>query len=298
VVIKLLHRLNSVIRGGRIPVRATAWQIYGPAAPTAAQESAFFASVYLPNGTRKTTSDHRLDDLNALIATEVPDRRPLRVKDVGISSGQTTLEWLDQLAQAGVEAEMTGTDVAINGELILVDDEVRVLVDGKGNPLQWDLLGYAVPPRPRIRDRLLYGPIIVRARRRLEGRPRVPIRLLSPRLLARSDVTAYEEDLLRPIGGRTWDVVRAANVLNLGYFPADVLRVMVDGITSTLAEGGVLAVCRTELDGTNNATVFRLSADGYAVAGRLGSGSEIEDIVLAARRPASHDGVYEPAASS
>jgi hypothetical protein len=93
-------------------------------------------------------------------------------------------------------------------------------------------------------------------------------------------VALYEEDLLRPGGDREWDVVRAANILNLRYFPTDVLAAMVSGVTATLALGGLFAVCRTELDGTNNATVFLREPDGYVVAGRLGSGSEIEDVVL------------------
>jgi hypothetical protein len=45
--------------------------------------------------------------------------------------------------------------------------------------------------------------------------------------------------------------------------------------------GGLIVVNRTHDDGTNHETVFETAADGAVrVAGRIGSGSEIEPLAL------------------
>ena len=256
-------------------------QIYGPSAtPTPADEAAFFGGIRLANGTFKTTSEHRLDDLNALVASVIPERRPLRVKDVGISSGVTTVEWAEQLIAAGIDIEMTGTDLSLEARIADVGKGIRVLFDAHGVVLQTDLWGYGIPREMRRSERLLFGAIIDQATRRARRLPYESVRLVSPRLLKRPDVEIFEEDLLNLGTERKWDVVRAANILNLAYFPTDTLRKMIAGITSSLAKDGVLAVCRTDSTGTNNATVFRLEGAGYEVVGRLGTGSEVEDLAL------------------
>src|SRR5687768_11687066 len=75
-------------------------------------EKRFFQSVGLPNGTWKTTSYRRLDDLNALVQGFLPSDRPLDVMDVAVSSGVSTLEWLESMERAGIECRMTAGDAA------------------------------------------------------------------------------------------------------------------------------------------------------------------------------------------
>jgi hypothetical protein len=260
-------------------------QIYGPSAtPTPAREAAFFGGLRLANGTFKTTSEHRLDDLNELVASVLPTRRPLRVKDVGISSGITTIELAERLRSAGIELEIAGTDLSLEARLVHLTKRLRVLFDAAGNVLQTDIWGYAVPREMRRSERLLFGAIVALATRAARRHSYESVRLVSPRLLGRRDVEVFEEDLMNPSAQREWDVIRAANILNIAYFPIETLRTMIERMTSTLAVQGILAVCRTDITGTNNATVFRLGNAGYEVVGRIGSGSEIEDLVLAGSR--------------
>src|ERR1035438_4568778 len=61
-----------------------------------ALEAQFFQRVLLPNGTFKTTASRRLDDLNDFLLPylrQLADR-PLRIMDVGASSGVSTVEWM------------------------------------------------------------------------------------------------------------------------------------------------------------------------------------------------------------
>src|SRR5207253_1877652 len=58
-------------------------------------EDSFFHRLQLPNGTKKTTFRHRLDDVaiacNRLLKS-VP--APIRLMDLAISSGVTTQDWM------------------------------------------------------------------------------------------------------------------------------------------------------------------------------------------------------------
>jgi hypothetical protein len=47
-----------------------------------------------------------------------------------------------------------------------------------------------------------------------------------------------------------------------------------------LRPDGLLIVCRTVSDGTNHGTVFRSGNGSFEVVARIGSGSEIEDLVV------------------
>src|SRR5258708_1177203 len=70
-------------------------------------EKRFFASIRLKNGTYKFTYSHRLDDLNELTNKFLPPARPLKVMDVAISSGISTLEGTQSLMKAGINYQMT-----------------------------------------------------------------------------------------------------------------------------------------------------------------------------------------------
>ena len=67
-----------------------------------ALEDLFFRNIRLPNGTNKTTYRRRLDDLNALARQHLPPKRPLDFMDVAVSSGVSTLEWIEFLAESGI----------------------------------------------------------------------------------------------------------------------------------------------------------------------------------------------------
>src|SRR5438477_7502391 len=104
--------------------RPTTRQVFGARLSTSAGqeflERKFFEHVALPNGTFKTTAAHRLDDLNQAVFPHLPQLpgRALKIMDVGISSGISTLEWHDFLSDSGVRFEMIGTDLTVYTSLV------------------------------------------------------------------------------------------------------------------------------------------------------------------------------------
>lgn len=251
--------------------------IYGPnAQPTPEMEQAFFNGILLPNGTFKTTSDHRLDDLNEAIMAHLPSRRPLRVKDVAVSSGISALEWYEMLQARSIAFEMTATDVRLRARLIKARG-FNVLLDESGEVLQLHVAGLAFQPTQAPKKRAAFAPILacVRSPRALNrlARSERKVVLVSPRLLD-SPVQVVEEDLRTPRPGQ-WDVVRAANILNHEYFPQPILREMMVNLAGSLAPGGLLIVCRSDPSLGNRASIFRISEGRLRVVAELNGGSEL-----------------------
>jgi hypothetical protein len=258
-----------------VPVQA----VYGEGArPTAEMEAAFFAGLRLPNGTFKTTSDRRLDDLNEHIARHL---RPghVRAKDVAVSSGITTVEWYENLTARGFTCEMTATDIQVRARLIQCSGGLTVLTDPSEYVMEVDVCGFAFrPDQAGRRERVLYGiPLRIATRPRLRAaltKTTRDVDLVSPRLSRNPNIRVGEEDLDRAIAGE-WDVVRAANILNLGYFSEDVLERMVTNLARAVRPSGLLAICRTLRGSGNHGSIFQRTDTGLDPLDDVGNGSEI-----------------------
>jgi hypothetical protein len=265
-----------------------------------ALELVFFKSVGLPNGTWKTTSHRRLDDLNALVLQHLPERRPLDVMDVACSSAVSSVEWLESLQQAGVDCRMVAGDASVNAFVLSIGKGLHALVDRHGRTMQYEIggIGLEVPLRKRKIPRYGLQVLLIKTLARLLG-PTLsdpksaargskwgmrwrPVQLVSPSVRRRRHIEVIEDDILlnRSIV-RSFDVLRAANILNLGYFDRPTLTAMLLNLRERLRDGGLLVVCRTNHQNVNNGTVFGLdAARNLRVLARINDGSEIESIAL------------------
>ena len=254
-------------------------------------ERAFFAAIKLSNGTFKTTNAGRFADVDDRLVAYLAehDRSPRHCLDIAVSSGRTTLEWLHRMRAAGLEPSMTATDATMTAFLTRPRLGCAVLADRDGAPLQYDVLGHALRPWRRRLD-YLTGYAILGALANLAYRLSGPgalteIQLVSPPVADESGIELLEDDLTRPnppaLKAR-FDLVRAANILTPGTFSRAQLATMLATVRERLAgPGALLLVCRTDAEGVNDASLFRLGADGrFSVELRLGAGSEIEDLVL------------------
>ncbi len=101
---------------------------------------------------------------------------------------------------------------------------------------------------------------------------------LEPRVL---DYLIRDASLLE-----TFHVVRASNVLNLGYFSRDELIVALSSIRAYLKERGCLVISRSEGDSgveTEHGTAWIKEGQRFVFRGRFGRGSEINGLVDAFR---------------
>jgi len=254
-------------------------------------ELAFWDGIRLPNGIWRSTTRGRFDDLNARIvaAWRQSGFTPRRMLDVAASSGITSLEWLQAMEAAGFAPQMTATDIALDALLVQYLPFYRALVldTPLREPLQHDLFGLPVFPFAELSGTLPLRLSAMALHRAVRARSPIsvkPVKLVSPEAARRIDF--IEDDLFdaasKPRLG-TFDVVRAANILNREYFPETKLAGALTNIRSLLnGEGSCLIVARTLTDGSNHGTMFRLGVDGrFAAAMTIGGGSEIADLVMA-----------------
>ena len=98
------------------------------------------------------------------------------------------------------------------------------------------------------------------------------------------DALVVEDDLFKPNPqfNDKFDVIRADNIVNRGYFAGSKLRTMLDNLkTYARKPGGLIFVNQTHNDGTSHATVFETAVDGTVpVPWGIGSGSEVKPLAL------------------
>ncbi|MDT5123033.1 MAG: hypothetical protein QOC96_2515 [Acidobacteriota bacterium] len=288
----------------------TARQLYlsPPLPDEAAQEILerdFFSSIRLRNGTYKYTYSHRLDDVNESVMGLLPQARPLRLMDVAVSSGISTLEWVAALEHAGIKHEMVAGDLSVNAYLLSVGKHLHALTDATGYPLQFDLFGKAIPNPPWRRHRALYffplrllnkalaakfGEAVDDHSKAMKEQSAAPnsvncqrIALVSPRLQQQAGLQVVEDDILSdtPPTADGFHVLRAANILNRSYFDDETLVHIANNLRRRLTPGGLFIVCRTDDTGVNHGTVFALTSSGeFEDVARIGNGSEVERLIL------------------
>jgi hypothetical protein len=189
-------------------------------------------------------------------------RTSVRVLDVAISSGVTTLELLDHLEDHGVATIGVGVDICVQATLRSVPG-LDVLYDGNGRVLQVATPFFARGRPDRSQTSLLSKALrlaiaalespIGRACVRGAGGGR-DLKLVSPRLTARNQFEVVEHDITQPqpAWAQSFDLVRAANILNSYYFPPDQITVMLTNLSAWLKVGGLLVVCSTRADDDSN----------------------------------------------
>jgi len=284
--------------GGKCSVNLFGWNVLTssqsrPAAQQAAMEARFFRELCLPNGTHKTTAPARLSDVDALLDELLPDSQALHVLDVGMSSGVTTLELLDRLELSARRVTGVGIDIQLYAYLERWMG-IDVLHNGAGKVLQlatsWCARGR---PDPNVRSMksVAFRALIAMTewglpRRRCgDRRSGERIALVTKRLLDRAGFQAIEQDVMQPIDlpREAFDLVRAANILNLAYFPPSRIARIVSNLIPLMKEDGLLAISRTNgSDGRNHGTVFRKDSwarQTLAAVARLGNGSEVEPLL-------------------
>jgi hypothetical protein len=276
-------------------------------------EKKFFCSLRLSNGVYKKTWAGRFEDVHQILTAEFQRLgvAPKSFLDVAVSSGASTIEWLESLQEAGLRPSMTATDLTMNVYLLRLHRWLHVLVDKEGFPLQYDVCGLAWRPRCRIRFYLLGNGLLTilwrmlywaaarrcdltRRLKSLHGNPpsiddsviKAQIKLVTYRVRDNKDIELLDDDITAPTPPSLrsrFEVIRAANILNRSYFSDQQLREAIIHLRDRLVgPGAFLLIVRTEHGSdSNNGSLFCLRDNGsFEVRARVGRGSELEDLVL------------------
>ncbi|MFC5582146.1 ATP/GTP-binding protein [Rhodanobacter terrae] len=269
---------------------------------TSEAEKEFFASLKLRNGTYKTTFQGRFSEINRELRQLVGsgDITVDHILDIGISSGSNTLELYSALESAGHKSRIIGTDLMTEAYLVDVLPGCLALVDSTGYPLRYDIFKWSMKPwvvRSDYRTcffifrKLINISLGYRARKIIAAANSTRVQkveLVTPMLRKHASIIVKKDDITRY--NRTFDgkfnFIRAANVLNRGYFTDDDLRTIIYNIKRYLVKPAAsLLVMRTHENNDNHGTLFDIEEDGGCrILRRFGKGSEVEDLVLECMR--------------
>lgn len=243
----------------------------------------FFSYVRLPNGSFKTTTARRHEDLDSHLCKLLDAANKYRILDVAVSSGTGTVELSHRLSQAGISHTMCGTDLTLYATYVRLVP-VTVLFDENDFIYQVDIGSLAFPNTPPSKLSSLAffaGKCLLKLHRCL-FRSTKRTQLLS-RVARESDVFFETGNIFGSVVPETvdrkFDVIRASNVLNRSYFSADQITCAVKNLRDYLNEGGLLVVNRT-VESTNTFTVFRLEGAKFSPVLMKNGGTEIGDLVI------------------
>jgi len=266
-------------------------------------EDDFYGALKTANGSFKTTQHQRLDAVNDAFFTALErcGLKPAVIMDVGVSSGVTTLEWMDEFARRGIAVKTIVTDRTLHAYLVRLAPHLTLLIDPSGHILQVELMGMAIRPWCSRRDYLsgmflLRNAVVAWARRALghlalhfpldaaraaakADRVTGPFLLLTPPLRGRPDVTCVEDDILAPnppaLTGIA-DAIRLANIVQRVYFSDDEIARIICNVRARCRDGALVVVCRNHPDSVEGSILRAIPGGGFALEARIGPGSEVE----------------------
>jgi len=260
-------------------------------------------------GTFKRTQAGRFDHFDRVAVDLVSERldgaEVLRVHDMGVSDGRTAADFYELLSShVTTRIEFLASD-AFPDVVVVTDDRapgLTLVMDGTGE----ELVQFIQPPfvfnasKPesrmfplnralrRLVRRTRVERMLKRYRRGAPGIHTEQILLLHPRcnqLVDNDDGFSFEKrNVLSPSKDR-FDVVRAMNVLNHGYFSSSQLaRAVANVFDSLRVDDGLFITGRNQdRDSPVQGSVYMRTSAGFEVVATENDGSEIDDIVAAHR---------------
>jgi hypothetical protein len=257
----------------------------------------------MTNGSFKKTHKNRFNDFDkkalSTIGELYPEDHILKVHDLAISDGRTTVPFFNVLGQGyQLNLEFLASDYA--AEFVSLQrkgTKRRIILDKNDNVIQyiwppfvfnkvWPELGLYYPVNFIVRRALVWR-LAEKAKRDFKKHPeqfvKKEILLLCEECKAvmedpRFTFRAY--DLLAGPSGYH-HVIRAMNILNDSYFTPEQMRVAVANIASSLAEGGILITGSNEEGGTEvRGGIYRKNGKHFDALFETGGGSPARAYIL------------------
>lgn len=253
------------------------------------------------NGTCRTTFRHRLNDVDEaainILQRIYPSDFPLCVEDRAASHGLTSLEFARPLFSAFPNATFEASDRLLHLIEISLPNGESFVLEPEGRPLQYVRPPFVVGLAERESRYLPINQLVaVFGKRRLsqllatspqlEAGKRYRVSKIScvhPEVVAFQKANPSFQINVRSVFDVTAagiHLLRTMNILNGDYFSEAVLREGADSAFQSLRPRGVWVVGRTlESDLSNHVSFLQKLDDGWQLLGRIGKGSDMEQLV-------------------
>lgn len=299
--IKAVRRIASVSRVLKIqrPISITLYE----KAMCEPDAEALQEKILLPfsdgRGAYKRTYRNRFESFDALalqaLQTHLPkDSTSLAVLDAGISDGRTAVDFF-RLVQAHCPLshyEATDYDPEV---FILTDQGTTVTCDRHGQPLEVLFPPFVFYPIRRADRFFLFNSVVwlyVKSKilpHILELFRLHPERAHKVQLFCKAAQDLQKSDTRFVLGRhnlleapkRTFQVIRAMNVLNVSYFTPDQMQTVVRNLLQGLEDGGLLITGSNQDAGSIvDGGIYRKAGAAFTLVASSGGGSPVHDYLV------------------
>lgn len=254
-------------------------------------EADLFTRLRMSNGTAKMTFANRMPELDAYTTKQAKKfGEPVQIQDVGISSGISTYEWFQSLAQSKRAFNLVGGDAFIEARYgSYLNKNINILCEPNGFLLEADFFGLNVSSAQKKYGYIWFFwffPIIdfiFRWRGKKIVQNYEEVQLVSQHLSNHHNIKTVKDDVLadNPFYDNQFHIIRAANIINLSYFNDEQIKRIILNLKKRLQNNGLLIINRTNYENKNNGNVYQLQDDKLVSIHQFGEGSEVNDFVLA-----------------
>lgn len=231
------------------------------------------------DSTYKTTGRYRFNELNDAMLSNLPKTNYITIHDVGVSSGITSLELYEQLKKLGIAFRLTISDKFAT--FFVEGNFITRIYDSNGSFVKgyFGCLATKRDTTMMILSKLLFN-LLKTKQYSWHGKKLLLIDSLVIEKLNNKDIEFMDYDVFKSGVFEKFNFVRCMNVLNIGCFNDDMIKIAIKHIYESIADGGILMLGRTEESGINNVTFFKKQGKCFVLCNDVNSGSELKDIVL------------------
>ena len=215
------------------------------------------------NNTSKTTYGGRFDDLNNILFELFDNKKIIKIHDVAISSGITTVDLYNFLISHNINAKIDASDRFSTIEYY--GNSIKYFYDSNNNIIQiyfFNLfLGLKISNFFFI-SKLFF---LLLKNFKTNKKTRKKIFLFSKEFYEyfnHNKINYFDFDLFDiNSNNKKYNFIRVMNVLNLIYFSEQQIIFAVKNLLDSLEDNGILLIGRTSLDGINNATFYKKNSN-------------------------------------
>ena len=259
--------------------------------------------VATANGSFKKTHSNRFDAFDDLslshIQKQYPGAQSLRVHDLAVSDGRTTVPYFKKLSDIyGESLKYKASDYAPYFKIIRrKGSPSHVVIDSDGTLIQFTVSPFvfnAVQPENKfvypvnfiareILRRKFVNPLLQNYKHDPQDIDVQDLSLLCSACQNLIDTdkrfTFEQYNILGP-GNDRFDVVRAMNILNPSYFDEKKMKVAISNIHHSLETDGILITGSNMEQGTTvNGGIYRRTEKGFTLLEKSGEGSPVSDFL-------------------
>lgn len=240
--------------------------------------------LYVSDGTSKQTLAERFKDLEQATLQYLTKDKINVIHDVAVSSGVSSVKFYELVRNNHFNTDFYVSDKY--AKVWISKDKTQKVYDAEGK------LMLAYVGKFLATDKIVYFPLSKRLFSYIQKQSIGQefnssscnhIKLYDNKVLdyiEEKKIYDIDYDIFTSSIDSKFTFVRCMNILNLGYFGSEKIKIAINKLFSSLQQDGILLVGRTINNQYNNASFFKKEGSQLVWLEDIGTGSEIKTLIL------------------